>query len=115
MEVRKADPADAPAVSHLIGRFFTEEGFTTPPEEVTARMPDFLSTPGNAAFLALDGDGAVGVSTVTSTFGLEFGRVGEIEDLYVLPARRGQGVATPCSDRPCSGRVTKASRPSRSW
>jgi len=94
MEVREATSGDVAALAELIGRFFSEEGFGTSPAEVTVRMPEFLATHGNVAFLALDGDTAVGVSTVTSTYGLEFGRVGEIEDLYVLPAHRGRGVAT---------------------
>lgn len=94
MEVRRAEPTDAGAVALLIDRFFTEDAFTTTSEEVESRVPEFLATPGNAAFLAFDGDQAVGVSTVTSKFGLESGKLGEIEDLYVLPSHRGRGVAT---------------------
>ncbi len=94
MELRRADDTDAEAVALLINRFFAEDGFSTTAEEVEARVPAFLTTPGNAAFLAFDGDEVVGVSTVTSKFSLESGKLGEIEDLYVLPSYRGRGVAT---------------------
>lgn len=94
MEVRKARPEDADAAADLISRFFAEDDFATPPDVVAARAPDFLLHPGNAVFLAVDGNEAVGISTVTSSFGFESGRLAEIEDLYVLPAHRSHGVAT---------------------
>jgi GNAT superfamily N-acetyltransferase len=34
-----------------------------------------------------------GIATVSMQFGIEFGWLGEMGDLYVLPARRGQGIA----------------------
>lgn len=94
MEVRRAWPADAAAVARLISRFFSDEEFFTPPEAIAARAPEFLEHPGNAAFLAFDGNAAVGLSTVTSSFGFESGRLAEIEDLYVVPEHRNHGVAT---------------------
>lgn len=94
MEVRRAGPEDAAAVARLISRFFADEEFVTAPETVVARAPDFLERPGNAAFLAIDGDAAVGISTVTSSFGFESGKLAEIEDLYVVPEHRNHGVAT---------------------
>jgi aminoglycoside 6'-N-acetyltransferase I len=94
MEVRRAGPEDAAAVAGLITEFFADEGFFTTPETVAVRAPEFLEHPGNAAFLAFDGNAAVGVSTVTTSFGFESGRLAEIEDLYVLPEHRNHGVAT---------------------
>ena len=79
-EVRRAGPAEAAEAFALLRRFFAEEGFATPPELLRERL---------AVFLARRGDAAVGVATATTTFGLEFGRTAELEDLYVLPHVRG--------------------------
>ncbi len=94
MELRRAGPQDTEQLTRLLTHFFAGEGFTTPPETVASRVSEFLTNPGNAAFLAVDGDEAVGVSTVTSAFGIERGHTAEIEDLFVVPSHRGQGIAT---------------------
>ncbi len=94
MELRRAAADDATTLTQLLTLFFAGEGFGTPPEVVAARVPAFLDTPGNAAFLAIDADEAVGLSTVTSAFGVERGHTAEIEDLFVLPSHRGRGIAT---------------------
>jgi GNAT superfamily N-acetyltransferase len=44
-------------------------------------------------FLAEAAGEPSGVATVSMQFGIEFGWLGEMGDLYVVPARRGQGVA----------------------
>lgn len=94
MELRRAGPEDAESLTRLLTLFFAGEGLATPAQVVAVRVPIFLSTPGNAAFLAMDGDEAVGVGTVTTSFGFEFGHSAEIEDLYVVPSHRGRGIAT---------------------
>jgi aminoglycoside 6'-N-acetyltransferase I len=54
---------------------------------------------------------AIGVATVTTTFGFEVGRYAELEDLYVLPEHRRSGVAAELIDsvaawcRSCDCRV----------
>jgi GNAT superfamily N-acetyltransferase len=45
------------------------------------------------AALALNKGHLVGIVTVTSMLYIEWGRLGEIADLYVLPEARGNGVA----------------------
>ena len=94
MEVRQAGVDDADIVASLITTFFAGEGFTTSPELVAARAPRFLADQSNAAFLAFDGDQPIGIATVSTTFGFEGGRLAEVEDLFVVPERRGDGVAT---------------------
>lgn len=94
MEIHRATSDDAAALTQIISMFFDGEGFRTTPEVVAARVPEFLSADGNAAFLAFSGDEVIGVSTVSTSYGLENGRLAEIEDLYVRPAHRGNGVAT---------------------
>lgn len=80
-------------MADLLVRFFAEEGFETPASDVRSRATPFIAEPANSAFLAYEGDAAVGVATLTTAFGIETGRYGEIEDLYVLPAHRRKGVA----------------------
>ena len=94
MELRRATQGDNEALAELLTYFFAGEGFTTPPEVIAARVSAFLEHSGNAAFLAVDGDSTVGVSTVTSAFGIERGHTAEIEDLFVIPSHRSRGIAT---------------------
>lgn len=94
MEVRRAKRDDAADVVRLIMLFFEAEGFTTPAAVVAERAVVFLEDGAGAAFLAIDGDHAIGIATVSTSFGFEGGRLAEIEDLYVIPSHRGHGVAT---------------------
>ncbi len=85
------EKADALA---LLRRFFAEEGFPVAPELLAERLEVMIRhTERSAVFLAWQGEQAVGVATVTLSFGLEFGYSAELEDLYVLPEARGQGMA----------------------
>ncbi|HYY78448.1 MAG TPA: GNAT family N-acetyltransferase [Actinomycetes bacterium] len=91
--VLAARPEQAAAVTGLLVRFFAEEGFAVPAATIGERVAAFLTEPANAVFLAWRGGRAVGVATVTTRFGIEYGLGGELEDLYVLPGARGAGVA----------------------
>jgi aminoglycoside 6'-N-acetyltransferase I len=88
IEIESLDPA-----LHLLGRFFDEEGFSTPADEMRASLHTMVTGPGSAVFLAWQWAKAVGVATVTTSVGIEYGRAAELEDLYVLPAARRSGVA----------------------
>ena len=82
-------------VGDLMARFLAEEGFATRPDEARARAVPFLAERANAVFLAFSDERAVGIATITTSFGFESGRYAELEDLYVEPAyrRRRIGVA----------------------
>ena len=109
---RAVEDADMDAAASLLDRFFREEGFSLPVEGMRARLAAYRRRDGNAAFVAVDegGDAMVGVATIATGFSLEYGGVAEIEDLYVVPDRRGGGVGralveTACAwaaDRGCS-------------
>ena len=73
----------------LLQRFFLEEGFATPREQMRTPLDAVLRGPDSAVFLAWRGSEAVGVATVTTVVGVENGRTAELEDLYVLPSARG--------------------------
>jgi GNAT superfamily N-acetyltransferase len=96
-DVRQAGPDALAAAALLLMRFFAEEGFITPPALIRARLAELLSSADAAVFLAGEG-AAVGVATVSTSFGIEFGRSAELDDLYVLPEARGHGVATALID-----------------
>jgi aminoglycoside 6'-N-acetyltransferase I len=86
----------------LLERFFREEGFSTPVEEMRTTLHTMMTAPICAVFLAWRGKEAVGVSTVTTSVGIEYGRSAELEDLYVLPEQRGSGVASALIEAVCA-------------
>jgi aminoglycoside 6'-N-acetyltransferase I len=93
----------------LLRRFFQEEGFTIPLDMRTS-LEAMIHGPGSAVFLAESRSQILGVATVTTSIGLEYSRSAEIDDLYVLPEARGQGIAGAlieavcdwCADQGCS-------------
>jgi aminoglycoside 6'-N-acetyltransferase I len=92
--VRQATIAELDTALPLLQRFFAEEGFGTPPDRIRLELRGLLTDPESAVFLAWHGADAVGVATVTTSRGIEFGFSAEMEDLYVLPEMRGIGVGS---------------------
>jgi GNAT superfamily N-acetyltransferase len=86
---------------NLLERFFHEEGFDTPKEQMRVFLADMLASRQAAIFLALSAGEGVGVATVTTSLGLEYGRSAELEDLYVLPQERGHGIASALIESVC--------------
>lgn len=107
--VRQAVPSEHGLALPLLERFFSEEGFTTPREQIREQLAALLAGDESAVFLAWVGSAAVGVATVTTTHGLELGLSAELEDLYVLPGARSRGIGAMlidatrawCRDRGC--------------
>jgi len=85
----------------LLERFFREEGFDTPGEEMRSSLRAMITGSSSAVFVARRGTQAVGVATVTTSLGIEYGRSAELEDLYVLPEQRGRGVASALIEAAC--------------
>jgi aminoglycoside 6'-N-acetyltransferase I len=94
LSVRRATSADLDAALPLLQRFFAEEGFATPPDLIRERLGEMLADLGTGVFLAWLGTEAVGVATVTTSSGIEFGLGAELEDLYVRPDVRERGVGS---------------------
>jgi aminoglycoside 6'-N-acetyltransferase I len=92
--VRQATIAEFDAALPLLQRFFAEEGFATPPDRIRLAVRELLQEPESAVFLAWQGSRAIGVATVTTSRGIEFGFSAEMEDLYVLPEMRGVGAGS---------------------
>jgi len=87
---------------YLLRRFFSEQGFHTSAGEMRSSLQRMIVSPDNAVFLARRGTKALGVATVTTSVGLEYGLSTELEDLYVLPEARGGGVASALIEKVCS-------------
>jgi GNAT superfamily N-acetyltransferase len=94
MIVRAATAEDAQHVAALLHDFNTE--FDTPSPGAAAladRLRDLL--PGGATIALLAGDPAVGVALITLRPNVWYeGGVALLDELYVRPDRRGQGIGT---------------------
>jgi GNAT superfamily N-acetyltransferase len=82
----------APAVE-LLSRFFREEDFATPPARIAENLDRMLADPYCWCALAIADGAAQAVVTVSTVLYIEWGRLGEIGDLYILPQYRRRGLA----------------------
>ena len=87
-----ADPVRDAAVD-LLARFFQEEGFSTPRRRIGENLDRMLADDTCWVATAVADDRPVGVVTVTTMLYVEWGRLAEIGDLYVLREYRGRGLA----------------------
>ncbi|HEV2546922.1 MAG TPA: GNAT family N-acetyltransferase [Stellaceae bacterium] len=110
ISIRAVSASDFALACALLVRFFAEEGFTTPPDKISANLRTMIGDPFCWAAMAWAGDEAVGITTISTNRGVEFGLQGEIGDLYVVPAARGHGIARAlvnaslawCRERGCA-------------
>jgi GNAT superfamily N-acetyltransferase len=77
----------------LLVRFLREQGFATSRSRIAENFDRMLADPFSWSALALDGETARAVITVSTVLYVEWGRLGEIGDLYVLPEHRRKGLA----------------------
>lgn len=91
---RLATTADAPSVALLLDAFNREYDDPTPgPEVLEQRLVRLLAGDDVVAFIA--GDPPVGVALVTLRPNIWYdGPVALLDELYVVPARRGRGYGT---------------------
>ena len=87
------DEASAPRAVELLHDFFKESGFPGDRASISRNLREMLMDPHHWAALIHDGGREAGVVTVTTMLYVEWGRLGEIGDLYVLPAARRRGLA----------------------
>jgi hypothetical protein len=73
------------AAIELLVRFFREENFATPPWRIAENLDRMLADASSWCALAVH-EGRAGLITVSTALYIEWGRLGEIGDLYVLPA-----------------------------
>ena len=81
------------AAVELLAQFFREEEFVTPLQHIAENFDRMIADPSCWSALAVDGETAQAVITVSTVQYVEWGRLGEIGDLYVLPEHRRKGLA----------------------
>lgn len=100
IEIKQAFLEDVSKVLPLLTEFFHYEGFDAIVERLPTALDAMLKDSGSAIFIAFQELEIIGVATVTTTSaGLEFYRYAELEDLYVLPQARHQGVGQTLIER----------------
>lgn len=92
--ITPATAADAPALQTLIAAFYAEERLTRH-AGADAALAQLLADRALGRVLIARQEGiAIGYALLSFSFSLERGgRVGLLDELFVLPAARGQGVA----------------------
>ncbi len=91
---RIADEADTHIVSELLGDLFEAVGHSPTAPEIAAIFLQIDSDNLHSTLLALDDDqDVVGILTLVETLALYAGgRIGVVNELYVVPAYRSEGV-----------------------
>lgn len=97
-KVRLARPAELETVLDLATAFYTEGGFTTPVWQLRENMLVLLDSDSARVAVACDDDEIVGFAISTLSFGLEYGRAAELEDLFVVPGHRRSGIGSALID-----------------
>jgi ribosomal protein S18 acetylase RimI-like enzyme len=97
-DVRRARPSELAAVLELAVAFYAEDGFTTPRSQLRDNLAVLLTSDDARVAVASERQTIVGFAITTMSFGLEQGRIAELEDLYVQPAHRGTGIASALID-----------------
>jgi GNAT superfamily N-acetyltransferase len=93
-EIRHATAADVPTLVALMTAFYAESDFPLPGGPAARAFQALIADPRlGGVWLAEVGGGAAGHVVLTVCFSMEYGGLrGFIDDLYVRPDARGQGV-----------------------
>lgn len=96
--LREAVEEDLSDLLELARAFYDEDGFTTSDEMLRENFEVLLRARSTRIMLALSDGRACGYALTTTGFTLESGLIAELQDLYVRPERRRQGLATALVD-----------------
>ena len=92
-EIHAVTPETRGTAIELLVRFFREEAFATPPSRIAENLDRMLADSSCWCALAVNDGAAQAIITVSTALYIEWGRLGEIGDLYVLPEHRRLGLA----------------------
>jgi GNAT superfamily N-acetyltransferase len=94
MQIERAIPADIDSIHHLLAEQFDEHDIDTSPEVLRQAIAAVLQNEGLGLFLvARDGGEIVGLAALSFAWTLEHGGKSVwLDELYVVPERRGQGI-----------------------
>jgi aminoglycoside 6'-N-acetyltransferase I len=93
MQIEKVSDRRRDAAVDLLTRFFREEGFSTPRHLIVQNVEQMIADEACWIAVAVVLGQLSGVITVTTMRYVEWGRLAEIGDLYIVPAHRGRGLA----------------------
>ena len=96
MNTRPAQQTDIPCLLGLMAEFYAESGYTLNRAIATHAFAGLLADErlGHVRLIEAEGK-AVGYLVLTLKFGMEYGGLMAcLDDLYVVPARRNQGLST---------------------
>jgi GNAT superfamily N-acetyltransferase len=93
MTIRLARESDVGTLVGLYASFFKEDVISTPLEAIEGNLRLMMSDHRAGIFVAEEEGRIIGFSSGSLTFGVEFGCSAELEDLYVIPSKRGAGWA----------------------
>lgn len=93
ISIQRARQGDERRLLPLYLDFYREDGIEVPEKHVARNLATMLSDERAAIWLAENNGKPIGMSSATVTFGVEFGWSCELEDLYVSPDYRGQGLS----------------------
>lgn len=99
MDIQSVTASTRESAVRLLARFFAEEDFSTPEEHLAAHLDLMLKDKSCWVAVAIERGEAVAIVTVTTMLYVEWGRLGEIADLYVLPQNRRRGIGTQMATR----------------
>jgi GNAT superfamily N-acetyltransferase len=100
MRIRPASSEDVDTLMDLLGAQFAEHRIAVPEVHLRRAVRTLASDANRGAILLALDPHAVGVAVLTYTFTLEHGgAVAWLEELFVLPERRGRGAGTALLER----------------
>ncbi|GAB4533778.1 MAG: GNAT family N-acetyltransferase [Anaerolineae bacterium] len=94
MPIERAVAADIDSIFDLLAAQFDEHNIQTPDAALRQAIAEVLQNKGLGLFLvARHGDEVIGLAALSFAWTLEYaGKTAWLDELYVLPAWRGQGV-----------------------
>lgn len=98
VDIIRAGLHDVQGLVPLYERFFAEDAIEVAHTDIADNLKQMLADKRAAVFIATTGGQVLGLASASLTCGVEFGWAAEIEDLFVLPEHRGQGLARQLID-----------------